>query len=172
IDVGKKPDGKRKRSRQVTDDFNRNHQEKQPRNRSYKMLQVFQGSLLLNAQIVVIDEHDQGTSCRDIDSAGGGHESRNETHQVHEEDEGANSRHHRQILLAAVADDLLQLSVEKFDADLEQLLDFAGSFHGKGAAHEGEENTAKDKNDQGKNDVLGDDFLRRHIVFAKQTVDR
>src|SRR5262245_665212 len=81
----------------MADQFHRNKQDRQPPNRTGKMLDVLPETMLANSLNVVIDKNEQGTSQSHVDVSCRRIENRNLSHQVSKDDEKSQSPDHRNI---------------------------------------------------------------------------
>ncbi len=128
--VGEKTDGQRKNARQVADQFDRQHQQRQGEadenrhrriRRSQEVLQVGNPSVLESLRLVV---HEGAKGAAQGNDGHGGRrlEAGDHANQVAEQNEEAERSQERCIAFAVMADDLVALALdESFDA-LESVL--------------------------------------------------
>jgi hypothetical protein len=100
------------------------------------VLQVIDEALLADALHVVEDPGRDRATQRDVDVAGRGHQSRNQTRIVAEQDEQAKRRDERQVAAAVRPDPFLEQLDDRHHAVFEQDLELAGMLDAEPRAHD------------------------------------
>src|SRR5947209_8923457 len=95
--------GKRERSCEMTDDFDRQHHRCEPEHRTEKLLDISESAVGLKAGCIVVNERRDGQSTWNLQEHGGRFQSRDDADQVHKQHEKKDGSEVCQVAPATVS---------------------------------------------------------------------
>src|SRR5262249_18793027 len=133
--IGVKSDAQRHHAREMADDLDREEQPCQPPHGTSEVLQIADGSLLLDPLNVVVEKRDDRATQRDLDGAGRRFERRNQPDQIASQYEQKQRAEKRCEPLAVLTDDLAALVGNEVVHELSEVLQAARLVHGQARAN-------------------------------------
>lgn len=145
--VGEKTNGEGERPGEVADQFDGEHQKRQPPERTQKLLDIT-AAVSPNAGVVIEEKSRNRQTERNHGIHGGRIEARDQPDQVHEQYEKEDGAKKSEVAGPVMADDFFGRGMDELIGEFHSVLEFAGTVNGKPAA----KNRKKNQNEANNED--------------------